>query len=28
VFTERALGQPIVVFRLRGPLDVASCPQS
>ncbi len=28
VFSERALGQPIVVFRLRGPLDVASCPQS
>ena len=27
VFTERALGQPIVVFRLTGPLDVASCPQ-
>jgi hypothetical protein len=27
VFTERALGQPIVVFRLRGPLDVARCPQ-
>ena len=27
VFTERALGQPIVVFRLSGPLDVASCPQ-
>ncbi|MFZ0976641.1 MAG: hypothetical protein WAN22_30755, partial [Solirubrobacteraceae bacterium] len=28
VFTERALGQPIVVFRLSGPLDVAGCPQS
>jgi hypothetical protein len=28
VFTERALGQPIVVFRLSGPLDVARCPQS
>ena len=28
VFTERALGQPIVVFRLTGPLDVASCSQS
>jgi hypothetical protein len=28
VFTERALGQPIVVFRLNGPLDVAGCPQS
>ncbi len=28
VFTERALGQPIVVFRLTGPLDVAGCPQS
>ena len=27
VFTERALGQPIVVFRLNGPLDVARCPQ-
>ncbi|MGO9498202.1 MAG: hypothetical protein ACLQA5_16075 [Solirubrobacteraceae bacterium] len=27
VFTERALGQPIVVFRLRGPLDLARCPQ-
>ncbi len=27
VFTERALGQPIVVFRLSGPLDVARCPQ-
>lgn len=27
VFTERALGQPIVVFRLNGPLDVAGCPQ-
>ncbi len=27
VFTERALGQPIVVFRLRGPLNVARCPQ-
>ena len=28
VFTEPALGQPIVVFRLSGPLDVARCPQS
>ena len=28
VFSERALGQPIVVFRLSGPLDVARCPQS
>jgi len=28
VFTERALGQPIVVFRLSGPLDVAGCPQT
>jgi hypothetical protein len=28
VFTEQALGQPIVVFRLRGPLDPAGCPQS
>jgi hypothetical protein len=28
VFSERALGQPIVVFRLDGPLDVARCPQS
>jgi hypothetical protein len=28
IFEEQALGQPIVVFRLRGPLDVASCPQS
>jgi len=28
VFSEQALGQPIVVFRLRGPLDVASCPAS
>ena len=28
VFTERALGQPIVVFRLSGPLDVAGCPES
>ena len=27
VFTERALGQPIVVFRLSGPLDVARCPE-
>jgi hypothetical protein len=27
VFSERALGQPIVVFRLHGPLDVARCPQ-
>ena len=27
VFSERALGQPIVVFRLNGPLDVARCPQ-
>ena len=27
VFTERALGQPIVVFRISGPLDVARCPQ-
>ena len=25
VFTEQALGQPIVVFRLRGPLDPAGC---
>ncbi|HUA04648.1 MAG TPA: hypothetical protein VMB27_12140 [Solirubrobacteraceae bacterium] len=28
VFTENALGQPIVVFRLRGALDPAGCPQS
>ena len=28
VFTERALGQPIVVFRLRSPLDPSGCPQS
>lgn len=28
VFSEMALGQPVVVFRLRGPLDVARCPQS
>jgi hypothetical protein len=28
VFTERALGQPIVVFRLNGALNVARCPQS
>ncbi len=28
VFSERALDQPIVVFRLSGPLDVAGCPQS
>jgi hypothetical protein len=28
VFAERALGQPIVVFRLSGPLDVAGCPGS
>ena len=28
VFSEQALGQPIVVFRLRGPLDVAGCPES
>ena len=28
VFSEQAQGQPIVVFRLRGPLDVAGCPQS
>jgi hypothetical protein len=28
VFSVRARGQPIVVFRLTGPLDVASCPQS
>jgi hypothetical protein len=28
VFTERALGQPIVVFRLTGPLDASGCPQS
>jgi hypothetical protein len=28
VFSERALGQPIVVFRLDGPLDVAGCSQS
>ena len=28
VFTEQALGQPIVVFRLRGPLDPARCSQS
>ena len=28
VFAERALGQPIVVFRLRGPLDPARCPRS
>jgi hypothetical protein len=28
VFTERALGQPIVVFRLSGPLDISRCPQS
>jgi hypothetical protein len=27
VFTERAVGQPIVVFRLNGPLDVARCPR-
>ena len=27
VFSERALGQPIVVFRLSGPLDVARCPE-
>jgi hypothetical protein len=27
VFSERALGQPIVVFRISGPLDVARCPQ-
>ena len=27
VFTERALGQPIVVFRLSGPLDLTGCPQ-
>ena len=27
VFTERALGQPIVVFRVRGALDVAGCAQ-
>jgi hypothetical protein len=27
-FTEQALGQPIVVFRLRGPLDPAGCSQS
>ena len=27
VFTERALGQPIVVFRLSAPLDVARCPE-
>jgi hypothetical protein len=25
VFTEQALGQPIVVFRLRGPLDPSGC---
>ena len=28
VFTERALGQPIVVFRLRGALDPAGCSQT
>ena len=28
VFSESAEGQPVVVFRLRGPLDVAKCPQS
>jgi hypothetical protein len=28
VFTERALGQPIVVFRLNGPLGADRCPQS
>jgi hypothetical protein len=28
VFAEQALGQPIVVFRLRGPLDPAGCPAS
>ncbi len=28
VFSELAEGQPVVVFRLRGPLDVARCPQS
>jgi len=28
VFTEHALGQPIVVFRLRGPLNAAGCAQS
>ena len=28
VFSERAENQPIVVFRLTGPLDVARCPQS
>jgi hypothetical protein len=28
VFTERALGQPIVVFRLRGPLDPSGCSTS
>jgi hypothetical protein len=28
VFTEQALGQPIIVFRLRGPLDPSGCPQS
>jgi hypothetical protein len=28
VFSESAEGQPIVVFRLRGPLDVAGCPAS
>jgi hypothetical protein len=27
VFTEHALGRPIVVFRLSGPLNVSSCPQ-
>jgi len=26
VFKEQALGQPIVVFRITGPLDVAGCP--
>ena len=28
VFAERAFGQSIVVFRLRGPLDPARCPRS
>ena len=28
VFSERAERQPLIVFRLRGPLDVASCPAS
>ena len=28
VLSERAEGQPIVVFHLRGPLDVAGCSQS